>query len=197
MTYRVARVFFVAFFAFWAMSYLWFYPITNFLWTCNVAFVFAAIGIVAMPRSSLLVSAALCMVVIPDVLWSFDVAVRGLSGKHLVGGTEYIFDNKIPVTVRAASFEHVVLPLMLIWTLVREGYDRRAFRVCAIVIPIVYYASYLLVPPALHTNWVWGLFASRQNWMPGWLYPGVAAVVFVVAFCGLSHLAACRWLPKR
>ncbi len=196
MAYRITRLLFAAFFVFWLLSYWRYYPLTNFLWTCNVAFMLAAAGIFLTPRNTLLASAAFCIVAVPDVLWALDVSVRALTGKHLFGGTEYLFDAAIPLGVRAASFEHLVLPAMLLWTLRRRGYDPRGFLLAAILVPGIYYLTYFVAPPAKHVNWVWGLFATPQTWMPSIWYPALAAGVFVVVFCGLTHLAARRWLPS-
>lgn len=196
MAYRLAVCGLLVLFAFWAVTYATFYPLTNFLWTCNVAFILAVIGICVERRGTLLVSTALCIAAIPDILWAIDASSRALFGRHLFGGTEYLFDANIPLRVRLASFEHLLVPIVLVWTLHRRGYDRRAWQLAAIIVPTVYYVTYWVAPPALHTNWVWGVFAKQQPWMPAIVYPGVAAFVFVAVLCSLAHITACRWLPQ-
>lgn len=196
MFHRLLILGFAAFFLLWLTSYTIQYPLSNFLWTCNVAFILSAIS-VFVTRDSLGLSVALCLVVVPDILWVLDVICRAVLGQHLIGGTEYIFDSSLPWLVRCASFEHAVLVPFLIYMLRRRGYDTRALLACAIVLPTVYYVTYLVSDPALHTNWIWGLFASRQGWMPSALYPAVAALVFLLVFATPVHLAANRFLPAR
>lgn len=187
---------FAAFFLTWLASYSAQYPLTNFLWTCNIALAITAFS-VFLRRDSLGLSMALCLVVVPDVLWMMDVLVRALFGKHLTGGTEYVFDASIPWLVRCVSFEHALMIPFLLYMLRRRGYDRRALLAVAVLVPIVYYVTYFVSNPLLHTNWVWGLFASRQSWFPALVYPGVAAALFLIIFATPVHFAARRYLPSK
>ncbi|MEL7535835.1 MAG: hypothetical protein AAFZ58_14765 [Pseudomonadota bacterium] len=177
----------------WVWHYAEFYPTTNFLWTCNVGLVVGVLGVVF--RWPLLVSMALVFTLIPDLLWVVDVVGRFATGAHPIGGTEYMFDSAIPLSVRALSWEHALLPLLLIGALLWLGYDRRAWLCCAPCALVAYYLSYWLADPATGVNWVWGPFGVTQSFMPAWLYPALAATVYWFVLTGPVHLAASRWLP--
>lgn len=47
-------------------------------------------------------------------------------GGTLIGLAAYMYDETIPLPLRALSLFHVVLPLACTWMLARLGYDRRA-----------------------------------------------------------------------
>lgn len=196
MLHRWILAVFAAFFLTWLSSYFLQYPLTNFLWTCNIALTMTAVS-VFVTRDSLGLSMALCLVVVPDVLWILDVLVRAITGTHLTGGTEYVFDASIPWLVRCVSFEHALLVPFLVYMLRRRGYDSRALIAVGILLPTVYYVTYYVSDPLLHTNWVWGLFASRQQWLPALIYPAIAATTFLLVFATPVHFAARRWLPHK
>src|SRR6266508_3361385 len=61
-----------------------------------------------------------------NFLWFSDVAL--LATVPALGLADYMFDRKIPRPVRALSLFHLWLPPLLLWTVGRLGYDRRAFR---------------------------------------------------------------------
>src|ERR1700722_14735324 len=95
----------VAWLAVWVPCYWRFWGFSNFVHLCDAAV------------SSLLI----------DSLWTLDALWRLLTHHHLIGGTEYLFDMKYPLWIRALSLFHLLLPAALILALRRTGYDRRGW----------------------------------------------------------------------
>lgn len=144
----------------------------------------------------LTLSICLILVALPDLGWTIDVTVAALTGEHLIGdATAYMFDSEIPILVRLFSFEHVMLTPALIYSLWRQGYDRRALPISIVLVLLLYYLTYWLADPATQVNWVWGLFGQQQTIMAPVAYPLFAALLFSAVCLGPSHLLA-RWLLK-
>jgi hypothetical protein len=110
--------------AVWVPSYAFTWGWRNFFALCDVAVVLTCVGV--WRRSALLLSSQTLASVLPAALWAADVVSRGLVGRHLFGGTEYMWDGRVSLFVRLLSLFHLVLPLMLLLALRRTGYDRRA-----------------------------------------------------------------------
>ena len=79
-----------------------------------------------------------------------------------------MFDPAIPALVRLLGLYHVVVPPLLLWALVRLGYDTRAWKYQTLsawmVVPINYFWR-----PQYNVNWARGL-GREQHMIPGWLY---------------------------
>ena len=188
------RLLFWIFVLAWVIVYASYYPLANFLWTCNVGLLLAALG-VALGDNRFILSVCLIMVALPDLLWTIDFTTAWLTGEHPLGGTAYMFDSKIPRLVRLFSLEHFLLTPILIGLLWRQGYEPRALPVTIILVLALYYLTYWLADPATQVNWVWGPFGRQQSIMPQTIYPLFAALVFSVIFLVPSHWLA-RWLLK-
>lgn len=195
MTSAVQRVAVVAVIVAWAMGYASYYPPENFLWTCNLGVLLTAAAVAI--RSRLTLSAVLIVVALPDIGWTLDVIWRSVAGNHLIGGTEYMFDERIPIVIRLLSFEHLLLAPLLVTLLWRRGYDPRALYWAAPVLFMLYYVTYLVADPAWEVNWVYGLFGTPQTFMPPGLYPLVAAMIFVTVILLPGHFLARKFLPDR
>ncbi len=196
MTARAINSFFIAFFIGWLVSYSLFHVPANFLWTCNVAFILAALATLG-GGSRLVFSICLILVAVADGLWLVDVLGRLLTGRHWLGGTAYMFSSEIPLHVRLFSLEHVFLAPFLVYKLSGKGYDSTALRYAALLVPVVYYLTWLLADPASEVNWVWGLWGNTQAFMPGALYPLLAAFVFVLVLVVPAHFLAKRFLSQK
>lgn len=188
------RLLFWIFVLAWVIVYAIYYPIANFLWTCNIGLLLAALGL-ALDDNRFILSVCLILVALPDLLWTIDVTTAWLTGEHPLGGTAYMFDPKIPWLVRLFSLEHLLLTPILIALLWRQGYDRRALPVTIGLVFTLYYLTYWLADPETQVNWVWGLFGRQQTLMPKTLYPLFAASVFSIVFLVPTHWLA-RWLLK-
>ncbi len=115
----------VAWLAVWVPAYASVWGWTNFLHLCDIAVILTCAGLWF--GSPLLLSSQAVSSILVDLAWDLDVGWRLLSGKHLVGGTEYMWSEQVPLAVRLLSLFHVVWPVLLVWSLGRVGYDRRGF----------------------------------------------------------------------
>ncbi|HEX4385843.1 MAG TPA: hypothetical protein VH083_22955 [Myxococcales bacterium] len=126
----------LAWLLFWFPVYARTWGWANFLHLCDVAVILTCAGF-WLGSPLLLASQAIASIVL-DVAWDLDVLWRLLSGRHLFGGTEYLFDSSFPLAVRLLSLFHVVLPVLLVLSLRRMGYDRRGFLLqCAIALAVL------------------------------------------------------------
>jgi len=182
----------------WALyyvpAYLWHYGAIPFLWFCNLGNLMLVAGIWI--ESALLVSMVSLSVLIVQVLWCVDYFGRLLLSSHLIGGTEYMWDAKIPLWIRAISLFHVAIPALLLCLLRRLGYDRRALiaqtLLCWIVLPLCYFFT----SPVLNLNWVFGLFGKVQTRVPGGLYLLATMAGYVALLYAPTHLLLRAWMPR-
>ncbi len=115
----------VAWMAVYVPAYALAYGFANFLFLCNLAVILVAIGIWTCSR--LLLSSQALAVLIVSAVWMVDVASRLLTGSHLIGATEYMWEPQWPLFTRLLSLYHVMLPVLLLVVLRRIGYDRRGY----------------------------------------------------------------------
>jgi hypothetical protein len=98
----------------WAPAYALYHGPENFLWFCNLANFALAAGLWL--ESPALVSWQAVSVLIVQILYSVDVAVRFLFGFFPIGGTKFMFDESIPLELRILSLcMHVGTPPVLIF----------------------------------------------------------------------------------
>lgn len=151
----------------WAPVYWHQYGAQNFLFFCDIGNIL--IGIALWLESPLLFSWAACGLLLFQSLYIIDLASALLTGHHVIGGTEYMFDPHLTPWVRLLSLFHVVTPPLLLWAISRVGYDSTGWKLATlttwIVIPINYFWR-----PEMDVNWARGLFFREQNAIPGWAY---------------------------
>lgn len=159
--FPIVRWLALAWLAVWAPAYWRFWGAANFLHVCDIAVVLTCIGL--WTGDSLLLSSQAVGAIVPDVAWCLDAGSRLLFGRHLFGGTEYMWDPQMPLWVRLLSLFHVVLPVLLVWAVGRVGYDRRGWAlqtgITAVLLGIsrLFAASrnlnYAYVEPVFHRAW--------------------------------------------
>lgn len=145
----------------------------NFLWLCDVA---NFVVLIALWRgSALLFSSQAVGLAIIQTVWMVDFFGRLLFGVHPIGGTQYMFEAAKPLWLRSMSLFHVWMPLLLLWALLRLGYDRRALRLQTAITWLVLPLS-LLADPARNLNWLHEPFGVPQIWLPtaAWLLLSLA-----------------------
>jgi hypothetical protein len=120
------------------------YGPANFLQLCDVAVILTCWGL--WRGSSLLLSSQALSSLVVDLVWDLDFLWRLVLGRHLIGGTEYMWDPRWPLGVRALSLFHVVWPVLLVWAVRRVGYDRRAWLVQSLLALVVLVASRFVLP---------------------------------------------------
>jgi hypothetical protein len=128
----------------WFAAYWHAWGPANFLHLCDIAVILTCIGLYS--NNALLISSQALSAVLIDIVWTLDVAVRLIFGRHLIGGTEYLFDAATPLWIRLLSLFHIVLPFILLWSLDRLGYDRRAWKLQSAILFPVLIASRIVSP---------------------------------------------------
>jgi hypothetical protein len=151
----------------WAPLYWRQYGAQNFLFFCDIGNFLIGIGLWL--ESPLIFSWVACGLLLFQTLYCIDLGSALLTGHHLIGGTEYMFDPHLSIAIRLLSLFHVAMPPLLLWAIWRLGYDRRGWKMATlmawIVVPINYFWR-----PQYDVNWARGLFFREQHTVPGWLY---------------------------
>jgi hypothetical protein len=151
----------------WAPLYWRQYGLQNFLFFCDLGNVFIAAALWL--ESPLLFSWQASGLLIFQTLFTIDLAGVLLIGRHLIGGTEYMFDPHISLSIRLLSLFHIAAPPLLLWGIWRLGYDRRGWKyqtlTAWIVVPINYFWR-----PQFDVNWTRGPFFHQQHSVPGLVY---------------------------
>ena len=177
----------------WAPIYWRQYGLQNFLFFCDIGNVLIGIGLWL--ESPLIFSWVACGLLFFQTLYTIDLVGALLSGRHIIGGTEYMFDSNIPLVIRLLSLFHVVTPPLLLWGVWRLGYDRRGWLfqtlTAVVVVPINY-----LWRPQFHVNWARGPSFREQHAMPGPLYLLVYLVVITAVVYFPTHLLL-QWWARR
>jgi len=158
----------------------------NFLWFSDLALFVTAAALWL--ESSLLASMMALSVVVLESIWIIDFLIGLIAGSSVIGLSAYMFDSKIPLSIRALSLFHIVLPLLLLWLLYRLGYDRRALFAQTLLAWIVLPLSYFLTKPSDNVNWVFGLSGGPQKWMPAPLYLVLLMIAFPLVLYLPTHL---------
>jgi hypothetical protein len=134
-TFPVARWVALAWLAAWVPAYwIWYGPLV-FLNLCDIAVILTCVGL--WRGSALLLSSQALSSIVVDLAWDADLAWRALTGRHLLGGTEYMWDAQYPPWLRGLSLFHLVLPITLVWALHRVGYDRRGLPLQVAIAAVV------------------------------------------------------------
>src|SRR5208283_135565 len=177
----------------WAPVYWHQYGLQNFLYFCDLGnfFIAAALWL----ESPLIFSGQACGLLLFQTLYTIDLIGALLTGTHITGGTEYMFDPHIRLFVRLLSLFHVVTPPLLLWAIWRLGYDRRGWKyqtlTAWIVIPINYFWR-----PQYDVNWARGPFFHEQHVVPGLLYL-LAYLTIVPAAVYFPTHRFLLWLTRR
>jgi hypothetical protein len=142
----------------------------------------------------LLISMQAVSSILPALFWDADFAWRLFSGKHLIGGTEYMWDVRFPLGVRLLSLFHVVWPVLLIWALARVKYDRRALPWQTAFAVIVLAVSRCMRPEA-NLNFAWRDPFLHRALGPAWLHLAVTASTLVICVYWPTHWILGRLFP--
>jgi hypothetical protein len=180
--------------AVWAPLYWKQYGPSNFLYFCDLGNVF--IGVALWLESPLLFSCQATGLLVFQSLYTIDLLGAVFTGRHLIGGTEYMFDTGIPLLVRMLSLFHVVTPPLLLWAVRRLGYDSRGWKyqtlITWVVVPVSYFSR-----PELDINWARGPFFREQHLVPGWVYLLAYLIVVPLVVYWPTHLALQWWTTGR
>jgi hypothetical protein len=151
----------MAFLIFWFAVYWRYWGLANFLHLCDTAVILTCIGLWS--NSVLLISSQAVSSLVIDFAWLVDATWTIVTRHHLIGGTEYLFDATYPLWVRLLSLFHLALPVVLLWSLRRAGYDRPGWALQCGITLFLYSASrftapeknigFAFVDPFFHHSW--------------------------------------------
>jgi hypothetical protein len=186
------KVAWTAWLAVWAPLYWRQYGAQNFLYFCDIGNFLIAAGLWA--ESPLILSWQAVGLLVFQTLYSVDLIGAALFGHHAIGGTEYMFDPKVPSLIRLLGLYHLVVPPLLLWAVRRLGYHERGWKLQTlttwIVVPICF-----LWRPQYNVNWARGL-GHEQHLIPQWLYLVSYGIVAPVVVYWPTHVALKRWVAR-
>lgn len=177
----------------WVPFYWRQYGVQNFLFFCDLGnfFIAAALWL----ESPLLFSWQAVSLLLFQTLFVVDLSGALATGRHAIGGTEFMFDPHIPVAIRLASLFHIAAPLLLLWAVLRIGYDKRGWKFQSVTAWIIVPINYLWRPED-DVNWARGPFFREQHVIPGLLY----LLVYLIVVPALVYYPTHRfllWLSAR
>jgi hypothetical protein len=176
----------------WVPVYSHYWGLETFLQLCDTALVLGCLGLFS--GNALLISSQAVATPIIGLVWAFDVAWRFFLDRHLIGGTEYMWDARFPIWARLPSFFHVVLPIVLIWALRRVGYHRRAWLAQSGVFALLLLAS-RFIKPERNMNYAVRDALFHRSLGPAPLHLMIIFAVTVLLLFGPAHLAFLRAFP--
>jgi hypothetical protein len=162
------------------------YGASNFLWFSDIA-LFGTCAALWL-ESALLTSMMALAALVPEIAWSVDFFARLATGSHPIGMTPYMFDAKIPAAVRALSLFHIPLPILLVWSVSRLGYDPRALPAQSALACFVLAATYLWTDPAANINWAFGPGKRPQSLVAPLAYLALVMAAFPLVVYLPTHL---------
>jgi len=173
----------------WAPVYWRQYGAQNFLYFCDVGNLLIAVGLWS--ESRLILSWQAVGLLVFQTLYAVDLIVAFIVGRHLVGGTEYMFNPNVALFVRLLGLYHLVVPPLLLWTVRRLGYDSQAWKwqtlTVWILVPINFFWR-----PQYNVNWARGI-GHEQHVVPHWLYLAIYLIVVPVVVYWPTHVALRSW----
>ena len=165
------------------------YGPANFLFLCNLSVFLTTIGL--WTGSRLLLSSQAVGLLAIAAAWTLDLALRLLLGRHLIGGTEYMWDERFPLVTRLLSFYHVAESAVLLYALRRLGYDRRGYLLQSAIAVAAVVAGRLLGPSA-NVNHAFVDPVFRRTWGGAVSHVAVIAGALVLLVYPLTHFALAR-----
>jgi hypothetical protein len=177
----------------WVRFYWPQYGAQNFLYFCDLGNFLVLVGL--WTESRLIFSWQATGLLLFQTLFTIDLAGALLAGRHVIGGTEYLFDPHVPLVIRLLSLFHIVMLPLLIWAIWRLAYDPRGWKYATleawIVVPINYFWR-----PQFDVNWARGLFLREQHSIPGLLYLAIYLVALPLLVYWPTHLAIKWWTSR-
>ena len=177
----------------WAPIYARQYGLQNFLFFCDLGNILIGVGLWL--ESPLIFSWQASSLLLFQTLFTLDLIGALVTGRHFIGGTEYIFDPNLPLAIRLLSLFHVLTPPLLLWAIYRLGYDRRGWMLQTLTAWIVLPINYLW-RPQFDVNWARGPFFHQQHTVPGMLYLLLYLIIVTAGVYFPTHLFL-SWLTKR
>ncbi len=169
------------------------YGPTNFLYFCDIALIVALIAI--WRENALLASIPTVGILLPQLAWCLDFAC-GIAGWFPLGLTRYMFDEALPLHLRALSLFHGWLPFLLLYLVIRLGYDRRALWLWTLTAWLAMAIAFFTLPKAANpdepsspynVNYVFGV-DGPQTWMSEWAWFALVMLAVPLVFAVPAHM---------
>ena len=178
----------------WVPAYWHTWGASNFLQLCDLAVILTCLGL--WTNSRLLISSQAVSSLVVDLIWMLDASWRFLTGHYLLGGTEYFFDARYPLWVRLLSLFHVVMPVLLLWSLHRIGYDRRGFALQSLIALLAFIAS-RFTSPGKNMNYAFTDPFFHRAWGPPAVHVAISVLLLIVVVYLPTHLVLRRFFLSR
>jgi hypothetical protein len=140
----------------------------NFWWLCNLAQFLLLVA--CWTSNRLIVASQAGTVLVVGLVWTVDFAVALVLGDSPFGITRYMFNDALPLSLRATSTYHIWLPVFVLWLLVRLGYDRRGPWLQCAIGTLAIIGSALFGKPGRNLNYTEAPFGIEQTWLPEPVY---------------------------
>ena len=176
------------------------YGPTNFLYFCDAALLVTLVAL--WTESAYLASMQALAITLPQAVWVLDFLSYAVFRRHIVDLTGYMFDGERSLFLRSLSFFHFWLPFLLLWTVRRLGYDRRAWIGQALFGTAILVASYVLTPLPIdarvgNVNKIHGPSETTpQTWMDPRLWLALLIVGTIVVITLPTHALLSWWMPR-
>jgi len=183
------RIAFTLWMAFWMPVVLATQGPQNFWWLCNLAQFIVLYAIWTSNR--LLISSQAGTVVVVGIVWTVDFVVALLIGGSPFGITAYMFNEDLPIALRATSTYHIWLPVLVLWLCCRLGYDARGLWLQCAIGTAAILGSWIFGEPVRNLNYTVAPFGLEQVWLPQPVYIPVLCVATAVLVYLPGH-----WIVK-
>lgn len=167
------------------------YGPANFLWASDIALLLV---FVALCSEHPLWNSMMAIGVLPfEIAWTLDF----LAGSGLIGMAAYMFEAERPLYLRGLSLFHLLLPPIMIFALLRLGYDRRALWAQTLLTWTVLPVTYLCTDPADNINLAFGLGREPQTLLHPIAYLALEMVLLPLLLYLPLHLVLGRLFRDR
>lgn len=181
------KIAYTAFVAVTVLVYARWWGAGNFLWFSDIALILTVPALWL--ENALLASMMALATLLPDAVWITGFCAGVVAGKPLWGLADYMFSNEKPRYVRALSLFHLFLPVLLVWTIWRLGYDANALAAQSLLAWVVLPLTFALTDPKTNVNWVRGMFGAAQQRIHPIAYLALLMLGFPLAVYLPTHLA--------
>jgi hypothetical protein len=184
----------IAWLVVWIPAYWRTWGASNFLQLCDIAVILTCIGL--WTNSRLLISSQAVSALLVDIAWAADAGYELVFGRHLLGGTEYLFDSNYPLWVRLLSLFHLLMPPLLLWALYRVGYDTRGYALQS-GIALFAFCGARFTNPAKNMNFAFTDPFFHRAWGPAPVHVSVSVLFMMIVVYLPTHLLLQRFFPAR
>lgn len=175
---RAAAIGFTAWMAFWVPVVLSAQGPHNFWWLCNLAQFLLLYAIWTSDR--LIIASQAGTVVVVGLVWTLDFAGAWILGGSPFGITAYMFNEELPIALRATSTYHIWLPVLMVWLVCRLGYDRRGPWLQCLIGSAAIVGSALFGMEGRNLNYTEAPFGIEQTWLPEAVYVPLLCIATAV-----------------